>query len=94
MKIIGVILIFLSCLIYSNGLKILAILPFGSKSHFAIGHSIVNSLADVGHEMTVISPYPQKKAIKNKKYISTEEFIGEFFKGKPSVSNQVEILIN
>lgn len=48
-----------------DGLKVLAVLPFGSKSHYAIGYGIVKSLLSVGHEVTVISPYPQNKAIQN-----------------------------
>jgi len=84
MKIIGSILILLSILIEIDGLKILAFLPFGSKSHFAIGHSIAKTLAEAGHEVTAVSPYPVKKPINNYKDISTEDYLKVFFKGEPT----------
>ncbi|CAG9806947.1 unnamed protein product [Chironomus riparius] len=80
MKIVGLLFAVLSILIGIDGLKILAFLPFGSKSHFAIGHSIAKTLADAGHEVTAVSPYPVKKPIKNYKDISTEDYLKVFFK--------------
>lgn len=85
MKIAGLAFVFALFLVGINGLKILAVLPFASKSHFAIGHSIAKALAEAGHELTVVSPHPQKKPIKNYKDISTEEFIDVFFKSKLEV---------
>lgn len=82
MKIFRLIILALTVLTGLNGLKILAFLPFGSKSHFAIGHSIARTLAEAGHEVTAVSPYPQKKAIKNYKDISTEDFLEVFFKSE------------
>lgn len=82
MNIIGLIFVFLSIFNKINGLKILAFFPFGSKSHFAIGHSIAKTLVDAGHEVTAISPYPVKKSIKNYKDISTEDYLKVFYEGK------------
>lgn len=82
MKIVGLIFIIHSILIGIDGLKILAFLPFGSKSHFAIGHSIAKTLAETGHEVTAVSPYPVKKPINNYKDISTEDYLKVFFKGE------------
>ncbi|KAG5670630.1 hypothetical protein PVAND_000878 [Polypedilum vanderplanki] len=62
------------------GFKVLGILPFGSKSHFAIGHAILKSLAEAGHNVTSISPYPLKEPMENYKDISTEDYVEVFFK--------------
>jgi hypothetical protein len=70
----------------ANGLKILGILPFGSKSHFTIGHSILKTLVDAGHEVTAISPYPSKTPMKNYTDISAEDYIEKFFKSKELLS--------
>lgn len=48
-----------------DSFTVLGILPFGSNSHFAIGNSILQALHKSGHQVTAISPYPQKKAQKN-----------------------------
>lgn len=37
--------------------KILGVYPFPSKSHFHIGHTLMDGLAKDGHEVTVISPF-------------------------------------
>ncbi|XP_071050127.1 UDP-glucosyltransferase 2-like [Onthophagus taurus] len=45
--------------------KILAVLHTPSFSHFIAGGAIAKELALKGHEVTVLSTYPQKKPIKN-----------------------------
>lgn len=58
--------IFLSAIFsLSYGLKVLGVLPFFGSSHFAIGHAIVKSLHEAGHEVTVMSPFPRKTPIAN-----------------------------
>jgi hypothetical protein len=42
---------------YASGLKIIGILPSPALSHFFIGSSILESLHNVGHEITIISPF-------------------------------------
>lgn len=59
------------------GLKVLGVFPTISTSHFAIGHAIVKSLHDVGHEITVISPYQLKKPLKNYRDISIADTLEE-----------------
>ena len=73
-------LVFASLAIFSqvDGFKVLGVLPFGSKSHFAIGNSILKALHKAGHEVTVISPYPQKTF----RDISTTEVLEKQQKGK------------
>lgn len=65
MKFVRTFIVFSAIFSLSYGLKVLGILPFFGKSHFAIGHSIVKSLHDAGHEITVWSPFPNKSPIAN-----------------------------
>lgn len=60
--------------------KVLGILPFGGKSHFAIGHAIVMNLHKVGHDITVISPFPQKKPLERYRDISVKSIFDELEK--------------
>ena len=62
--------IFLIHLKSSNGIEVLGILPFESKSHFAIGDAIMKSLAEFYHNVTVVSPYPVKRELYFYKNIS------------------------
>lgn len=55
-------------------------LPFESKSHFTIGHAIVKSLQEAGHDLIVISPYPKKEKQENYREISTADILEEFQK--------------
>lgn len=73
---------FLCAIIAVDGYKVLGVFPLGTKSHFAIGHSIIKSLLDVGHEVTVISPYPQKKPVKNYHDVDVSSVLEQFKKGK------------
>lgn len=66
----------------ADGLKVLGILPFGSTSHFTIGSSILKTLAKADHEVTVISPYPLKKPLKNYRDIDASSVLDLFQKGK------------
>lgn len=48
-----------------NGYRFLGVLPVPSKSHYYIGHNLLKGLALEGHDVTVISPFKEKKPIKN-----------------------------
>lgn len=74
-------LIFSLQLINISGLKILGILPFGVKSHWAVGHSIIKALVDAGHEATVVSPFPLKTPIENYKEINITDILKAFDTG-------------
>lgn len=50
--------------------KILGIFPHTGASHFAVFKPFLNKLAEVGHEVTIISHFPQEKPLKNFKDIS------------------------
>lgn len=45
--------------------NILGIFPTMSKSHYIAGGALMKHLAAAGHNVTVISPYPQSKKIPN-----------------------------
>lgn len=66
MKIIILLLFFAQI----NALKILGIFPHEGKSHFDVFEPLLKTLAQKGHELTVISHFPQVKPIKNYKDIS------------------------
>lgn len=77
-------------LLSTDGLKILGVMPFGSTSHFAIGHGILKSLLKAGHEVTVISPYPQKKKLENYRDVDVSSMLEGFKKGELKVDNMRE----
>jgi hypothetical protein len=72
---------FFALVFKADGFKVLGILPFGSNSHFAIGNSILKNLHKAGHEVTVISPYPQKKQLEKYRDISTADMLEKQRKG-------------
>ena len=55
--------------------KILAFLPVPSESHYYIGHNLMKALAAEGHEVTVISPFKEKKPIGNYTEVFLEIFL-------------------
>lgn len=81
MKAAFIFVAFVSLILQIDGFKVLGILPFGSNSHFAIGNSIVKALHKAGHDITVISPYPQKKPLKNYRDVSTVDILEKYKKG-------------
>ncbi|XP_044269389.1 UDP-glycosyltransferase UGT5-like [Tribolium madens] len=61
--------------------KILMVYQMPAHSHYSLGLRIAKELAERGHQVTVINPYPQKTPIKNFRDVSVEEhieFIEEF----------------
>lgn len=45
--------------------RILGIFPTFSKSHYITGGALMRGLAAAGHNVSVISPFPQEKPIAN-----------------------------
>lgn len=45
--------------------KFLAVLHTGARSHFIVGSALMKTLALKGHEVYVISPFPQTSPIAN-----------------------------
>ncbi|KAG5680759.1 hypothetical protein PVAND_010246 [Polypedilum vanderplanki] len=85
----GIFILFLNLLIinYGSSLKVLGILPFFSKSHFAIGSSIINSLHSAGHNITVISPFPQSNYFKERyRDVDISDLLTEYEKDNKAVN--------
>lgn len=61
--------------------KILGLFATNFKSHFIVGSSLMKGLAAAGHEVTVISPFPQSKPIPNYRDIHVKGII-EIMKGR------------
>lgn len=49
----------------ANGLRILGIFPHLGASHFRFFQPIMKRLAEVGHQVTVISAFPEKNPLQN-----------------------------
>lgn len=64
-KLLPVILILLLCVTINESYKILGIFHTHSKSHYIAGGALMKGLAEKGHDVTVISPFPQEKPLKN-----------------------------
>ncbi|XP_058461327.1 UDP-glucosyltransferase 2-like [Malaya genurostris] len=54
---------------FGEGAKILTIMPLGGKSHDIIGSAFAKTLAEAGHDVTVITAYPVKSPPKNYRQI-------------------------
>jgi hypothetical protein len=67
--------------IETSGLKVLGIIPFGSKSHFAIGNSILRTLHGAGHDVTSMSAFPAKKKEKNFRDVKLTKILEVFDRG-------------
>ena len=87
MKSFSLILILILSSNYSSSYQILGILPFETKSHFAIGESMMKALAEFFHNVTVVSPYPQNQELHFFKDVSiaSDEMDGEYVEGKIDV---------
>ncbi|KAK9736958.1 UDP-glucoronosyl and UDP-glucosyl transferase [Popillia japonica] len=55
--------------ICADAVKILCVFPMVSYSHHQIGHTLMKELAKRGHEITFVSPFPEKEPIKNFKTV-------------------------
>lgn len=60
------------------GLQILGILPLSMKSHLAIGNSVLKSLLDAGHNLTVISNSKPEKPSSNHRVVQIPDVMEEF----------------
>lgn len=59
------VLLTLMCVQTSLSSRILFLFPSPSKSHLIIAHGLSTILAERGHEVTVFSPFPLSKPLKN-----------------------------
>lgn len=62
---LAVTLLLLCCT--TNGHRILGLFPHPGLSHFHFFHPVMKTLAEAGHEVTVVSHFPNKIPIENYK---------------------------
>jgi hypothetical protein len=72
---------FCSVISIASCYKILGIFPFGSASHYAIGEATLKTLAEAGHEVTMISSLKTKKPTKNFREIIVPDAMKVLMKG-------------
>lgn len=72
--------------------KILVITTLPAHSHFTIAFRLAEELADRSHQVTFMSPYPQKISKQNLLDISLEETI-PFVDGKIFVFNIIKLVL-
>ncbi|XP_026823932.1 2-hydroxyacylsphingosine 1-beta-galactosyltransferase-like [Ooceraea biroi] len=65
MRVQSLIVVSLLCLSDCSAYRFLGIFPIPSKSHFIVLESLAKGLADKGHQVDVISHFPQKKPYPN-----------------------------
>jgi glucuronosyltransferase len=70
----------------ANASRILGLFPHPGISHFYYFRSVMEALAEAGHEVTVVSQFPTKNPVKNYK--------DEPLSGKPNLTNTVNIEVN
>ena len=72
-----------------RGAKVLGLFPFPSRSHMIVQKALMFELARRGHEVTVVSSFPENKAIPNYTDIelktSIEDLVGNAGKGAAGV---------
>ncbi|XP_053684148.1 UDP-glycosyltransferase UGT5-like isoform X2 [Sabethes cyaneus] len=61
----------IASIVSTEAAKILGVFPSTSKSHYFVGSALMKALARKGHQVTVISPFPQKQPLTNYRDITT-----------------------
>lgn len=70
----------------SNGLRILGLFPHPGASHFHFFHPVMRGLAEAGHDVTVVSYFPDKNPPKNYKDLP--------LKGLDLLTNAVDLVVS
>jgi glucuronosyltransferase len=73
------------------GAKILGIFPVPGKSHFAVSAVLMKELASRGHQVTVLSPFPEKSPIPNYTDIDMRATRDEFFNTTGTVGYLIKL---
>lgn len=61
-----------------NAVKILCVFPVMSHSHQFIGRTLMKELARRGHNVTFVSPFPEKEPVENMRTIVLTGFAEEW----------------
>jgi len=76
----------------TRGAKVLGVFPFPARSHLIVQKALIFELARRGHEVTVVSSFPENKAIPNYTDIelktSIKDLMGSAGKGVAGVYNR------
>jgi len=76
----------------TSGAKVLGVFPFPSRSHLIVQKALMFELARRGHEVTVVSSFPENKDIPNYTDIelktSMKDLTGSAGKGVSGVYNR------
>ncbi|XP_023172080.2 UDP-glucuronosyltransferase 1-8-like [Drosophila hydei] len=75
MQLLRIFLLLLASLSQVWAYSYLLISHTAAKSHFYVGQALAKGLVAAGHEVTVISPFPQKKPLRNYVDVSTPSII-------------------
>ncbi|XP_069682305.1 UDP-glycosyltransferase UGT5-like isoform X1 [Periplaneta americana] len=79
MKQITIFIIFATVFFSADTYKILGLFPHVAKSHFLMAEALMKGLAGRGHQVTMVSHFPQKNSISNYTDISLVGSMPEFF---------------
>jgi glucuronosyltransferase len=74
----------------STGAKILGIFPFQGKSHFIMASALLQELAKRGHDVTVISHYPQTEKIANYTDVYVKTTLMDVMKGQGEMLYEIK----
>ncbi|CAB3362220.1 Hypothetical predicted protein [Cloeon dipterum] len=84
MRWISLLVLAATCVAYGHGARILAIFPFISKSHIIVLNGLTVELSKRGHEMVVVSGFPQSKKLPNYTDIDLMPALKEVIENGPS----------
>lgn len=65
MKFVGLLLVAASIFSAANSANILGVFPINGRSHYVVYESVMKALAARGHNVTVITSFPQKTPVAN-----------------------------
>ncbi|KAF2890130.1 hypothetical protein ILUMI_16043, partial [Ignelater luminosus] len=100
MRILIVTLFFAVSVIYSvNSFRILGVFHMAAHSHHRLSDTILKELAARGYEVTVITPYTEKKPVKNFKQVILTGALEELEKSIPDLfevtsANIIELIVS
>ena len=65
----------------ASAYKILAVFPFGGKSHYAVGEAALKALSEAGHEVTMMSVF-EPQGIKDCRHIKVSDVFDDMGGGE------------
>jgi len=84
MKIFGLLLVAVGAMSVADGANILGVFPINGRSHWAVYESVLKALVARGHNVTVITAFPEKTPLSNYTVIDVSKTF-------PSAVNQIGI---